>query len=488
MRARAVPVLSALVPLLAALWMWRPILGTAFYADDFIHLFDLVTLAPSAFLTQIWGGHLYLVRNAIFLGMFDAFGADPRPFYWSMLLTHLLNVLLLQRLLRRLTGDVLLAGAAAVLWGTCPTLEGVLGWYSVWGQALLTTLVLIVLERLAATISTRGTLSVRTALVWGTILAAGGACFGIGLGLAAAFPVAVMIALPPRQRSARAIGMLGAAAIAILAIYTVVRILAAPHLDPGVRVMLSPGALLAELPAAVVLAAQMIGVGAYALPFGFLDLAVGHPTMAIGGGLAVALAVGGWVAADPTTRRCLLALGVLTLAAYGTIAFGRTTALEYLNLSTAHAAAWPRYHYLALALLTATGCTALAAMRDAPRDAVSAVDGIALTWAALRLVVLLVRPPALDLHEAARVESATSLAAIRAAIAAAPAGGVAVIDNRPFGAAAVPWLFPGWAGLFVIHFPDDVVDGRTVRFRADDVHWRLAQSRGGRIARLVEAR
>ena len=63
-----------------------------------------------------------------------------------------------------------------------------------------------------------------------------------------------------------------------------------------------------------------------------------------------------------------------------------------------------------------------------------------------------------------------------------------MIENRPFGPAAVPWLFPGWAGLFVIEFPDDIVDGRSVRFQASDADWRLAQSRGGRIAALVEPR
>ena len=285
MAARAGRLLSLLVPLLAAFWTWRPLLGAFFYADDYIHLFDLVTLTASGFLTQIWAGHLYLVRNAVFLGMFEAFGPDPRPFFWSALLTHLVNVLLLHRVIRRLGGDALLAGVGATLWGTCPTLEGALGWYSVYGQVLLTTLVLIVLGA-CRPVAARETLAVREAVVWGALLAVGGACFGTGLGIAAAFPLAVMIALPPAQRSAGAVGTLVVAALAILAVYTAVRHprRAAPRparAGPAV----APGALLAELPAAAALTVQLLAFGAYTLPFGFLGLAVDHAaTMAIGGG------------------------------------------------------------------------------------------------------------------------------------------------------------------------------------------------------------
>jgi hypothetical protein len=47
-------------------------------------------------------------------------------------------------------------------------------------------------------------------------------------------------------------------------------------------------------------------------------------------------------------------------------------------------------------------------------------------------------------------------------------------------------LFPGWAGLFVIHFPANIVDGRPVRFVARGGAETLAQQRGGRIAALFQ--
>jgi hypothetical protein len=52
----------------------------------------------------------------------------------------------------------------------------------------------------------------------------------------------------------------------------------------------------------------------------------------------------------------------------------------------------------------------------------------------------------------------------------------------------VPWLFPGWAGLFVIEFPGEGVNGRRMRFVVNDQDWALAQARGGRIAAVVQRR
>ena len=46
--------LSVLVPLVAAFVMWRSLVDNYFFADDFLHLFDLVTLPLPRFLTQIW--------------------------------------------------------------------------------------------------------------------------------------------------------------------------------------------------------------------------------------------------------------------------------------------------------------------------------------------------------------------------------------------------------------------------------------------------
>src|SRR5262249_34717052 len=53
-----------------------------------------------SFSSELFIGQLYLVRNLVFAGLFHVFGPDRRPFLWSMLLTHLVNVLLLARAIR----------------------------------------------------------------------------------------------------------------------------------------------------------------------------------------------------------------------------------------------------------------------------------------------------------------------------------------------------------------------------------------------------
>ena len=44
---------------------------------------------------------------------------------------------------------------------------------------------------------------------------------------------------------------------------------------------------------------------------------------------------------------------------------------------------------------------------------------------------------------------------------------------------------PGWAAMFVVFFPDNTVDGRSVRFLVSEDDWQRAQARGGRVAALV---
>src|SRR5262249_22772329 len=215
--------LASLLPLLAAAAVWAPIRHNYFWNDDFVHLYDIATRTLWRFSSELFIGQLYLVRNLVFAGLFHVFGPDPRPFFWSMLLTHLVNVLLLARAIRGFTGDLVLTGVGAALWGTCPVLEGALGWYSAYGQVLLTTLVLAVLAALAAAVARGECLEPRRALWWGTLLAVGATCYTAGLAICAAFPVTLLLALPARQRSRESIGIVILTALAVFALYAVLR-------------------------------------------------------------------------------------------------------------------------------------------------------------------------------------------------------------------------------------------------------------------------
>lgn len=486
---RLVSLLSPLVPLAAAAAAWRPLLDAYFHSDDFIHLYDLVTLPPAAFLTQVWAGHLYIVRNSVFIALFQLFGPNPGPWFATVLATHLINVLLLQRVLQHLTGDTLLAGAGATLWGTCPFLQGTLGWYAVYGQVLLTTVVLLLTGSLVGHITGGRTLSTGRALVWGMAVVIGGACFGSGLGIAIAFPLATVLALPRDQRSGRALAVLAGASFLILAVYALTRQYGSGF-EARARELTSPTTALMALPSVITMTAQLMGFGAYALGVGTLAPDV-PPTgwlMGLAVAAAGALAITGWIVADPPMRRAQLALWLLLASVYATTAAGRAAVIEALGSPVLRAALWPRYQYLALALLVLALSAALRAIQSRSAEARGAVRGAAGVWAAFRLLLLVVRPPSIDLHANDRTATATALATIRRTVAATPPGAVARIANRPLPTETIPWLFPGWAALFVIHFPDDIVDGRPVRFLVSEEDWARIQARGGRIASLVERR
>src|SRR5262249_60635585 len=98
--------------------------------------------------------------------------------------------------LQRLTGSAILACFGATLWGTSPLAAGVLAWYAVFGQAIVATILLVILGRLAG-LSRSGTpVPARTAWSWYVLLLLGSVTFGQGIGVALAFP-AVLFAMQP---------------------------------------------------------------------------------------------------------------------------------------------------------------------------------------------------------------------------------------------------------------------------------------------------
>src|SRR5262249_49519975 len=101
-RARLLLALPALV--LAAVVVF-PITANYFFEDDFLHLFRIANGDVLRFLLQPHGGHLLVVRNAIFAATFALWGPHPAPYFWSALATHLANVVLLFAVLRTFLGS-----------------------------------------------------------------------------------------------------------------------------------------------------------------------------------------------------------------------------------------------------------------------------------------------------------------------------------------------------------------------------------------------
>src|SRR5262245_10757498 len=184
-------------PLVFAAVVYFPITRHYFYLDDFLNLYHIVNDPVLQYLVRENGGHVLLTRNALFYLTFLAVGPAPELFYWSAFLTHLVNVALLFLVIRRLTDRAGLASFGAALWGSSPLHEGTLGWYSVFGHALVGTTLLIVLAQAARLARCGRPPSRRTRILWIALTLVGATSFGTGVALGMALPFALYLLLPP---------------------------------------------------------------------------------------------------------------------------------------------------------------------------------------------------------------------------------------------------------------------------------------------------
>src|SRR5262245_2107742 len=62
-----------------------------FFADDFLHLFSIIDANLGEYLLRPHGGHILVVRNAVFIAFYKLFGLRAELYFWVVLLTHLVN-------------------------------------------------------------------------------------------------------------------------------------------------------------------------------------------------------------------------------------------------------------------------------------------------------------------------------------------------------------------------------------------------------------
>jgi hypothetical protein len=456
-----------IVPLAVSALVYTPLLRNYFVAGDFHNFYLFLNDGLLEFLIAPHGGHLLMTRNAIWWLLFQTAGMRAEVYFATVLVTHLVAVALLFAVVRRLVGSARIACVVAALWGCAPVQEGTLGWYSVYGQTLTTAILAFLLHRLAVA-AQEGNLRPAAPLAWGALLLAALTSFGVGIGIALVFPIVAYLILPPSGDRRRLVGALALLALLVPPLYSgAVRLY--EHLyGPSKELFFMyagptmPGTVLQLL-------VHMIGDGVVALlaePFaGPLD----YPS-AVSYALAGALVVGLLVAAPRLStreRRLVLAAWLLCVACYFLIAIGRAPfCAQGPILPIARAA---RYHYaatLAFALLIAVLLARIASAVHLPPVAKNAA---VLAFAGALVVCHLAWGPRVDHHDAARREAGAVVAAVQQAITAAAPGSDVYITNRPFASIgpmliARQDLFPGWAGVFIIFFPDNVVDGRAVRF------------------------
>lgn len=498
------------VPLAAAAIVHGQILGGFFVWDDFLHLYNVANESLARFASRPHGGHVLVSFRIAFYLMWQLFGLEARAWFAVVLLTHLFNTWLLGAILRRLTGEPLVAAAAALLWGISPISRGALSWISVYSHVLVVPFVGLVIYDLARIRAGEYHVSRFTFLKWNALLLAASNSFGIGTTMAVTSPLwatALMWDHPARRRVACA--LLPALLLVPLAFFGVKeidrRLSGLPVLTvipfglPGVLAILDSewrlfayglvsslgGGLIAVVPSFPYV---VPGVAAGPLA-GLAPDAVAALTHWMALALLLALAALAW--RGGAACRALIVGGLLlALCGYGGVALGRTKIAVLLGQSVTWITLQARYQYSpAFALWIALAVAASTAGLSRLRRRTLAVSLIA--WVGLQLAFAIpsarqMNPPGLS-EMRKRFDDTVELMASR--IRLTPRGNVATVvawdmNLIPF---ATRKTFPGWAALFVIAFPDEVVEGRTVRFIiADDETLRVLRADPNtRIAHLV---
>jgi hypothetical protein len=463
---------AAIVPVFLAALVYYPITKAYFHVDDFVTLLSIVNDDFLRFLLRPFGGHNYLVRNLAFYGSYQVFGLRPELFLWTVLLTHLVNVWLLFRILRTLTASLTLACFGAALWGTCPIHVGTLGWYSVYGNVLAATVLLIVLDQLTGLARGGGDLSGRTAAVWYALLLLGTTCFGVGVGVALVFPFVLFLLLPGAWRRPGVRLAYLALPLVTVALYFGFRRL---HglLEPPLwwEEHIVEHASLARLGNAARMLPDLVSVSVGALLRGFLP-----PPRGRGGDsgwlatvcFALALA---WLlrSGDAAMRRTVTALAILCVASYLIVAAGRVPLFPDAKLLVDQ----PRYHYVAsipivlLMCLVLSHLAGVAWLRMLPRAA------LLLIALAVGVYVYARSDFRIDDHAAARRHLDDMLRGIAVEVQARPPGSIVYLENgtAPLALGGMPdaeqkwkWTFPGRAAAFLLVHQGEELDGRRVRF------------------------
>lgn len=437
--------------------VWAPLLRNYFHLDDFLHLQSIVNASLLQWLMESNGGHLYLLRNAVFALTHAVAGTDPQPYFATVLVTHLVNVALLFALLYRVTGSVHLACLGAAVWGTAPINEGTLGWYAVFGHAMATSFLLVLLLAIVRRLDDGDALTAADVARWYGIVLLASTSFGVGLGVALVLSPAIVLAFgPPRLRwpvpAALVAGplVIGACYAGVAALYG--RLYPGPSEVPFADIMraLVPGAVAG-------MTAHLAVVGATALVAGYTPALDVYPSFAAYG-IAATAGLAGLVTyseGSERTRRLLVLVGLLMIGCYGMVAFGRAGLFGAFG-DQAYGAASPRYHYAGSALMTVALCLALQTI-GATLDVSSRVSRslvaaclVALVgaWAASRWTI--------EHWDDERVDVTQVVARLRGARDATPPGSPTFVGNELFVSAPLPRrVFAGTASIYTIWFPPD---------------------------------
>jgi hypothetical protein len=367
------------------------------------------------------------------------------------LLVHAVNTALLFATVWSFTRGARLACLGAAAWAVAPLNEGVLGWYTNFGQALLTIIILLVLARMGRYAREPQPPPLREVTVWAVLMLIGALTWGYGIGVAIAFPViaVVMLGAARLTRTARAI---------LFALAPVVLLLFASF---GPR-----GGLLSTPVDAAIMMLHLVAFGSTSLVAGFWDWPLDYPSAIayVIGMIVAVIACAGFALGSPSARRILLGVGLLLLASYGSVALGRGS-MGRLMGDPSYSASSLRYHYVSTAMLAIAMCVALAQIGARLRVAAPWSDVLLWAWLGYAIVGYRYSGWTIDHFDAERRRVEAALQGMRAAVAQTPPDQPVFIVNQPFapefGVGTFPF-FAGWASLYTIYFREP--PGRPVYF------------------------
>ncbi|MBW2233509.1 MAG: hypothetical protein JRH17_24275, partial [Deltaproteobacteria bacterium] len=473
-----------------ALIAWRNLPDGYYFADDFQILYEVANGNMVSLLFEPEWRHVNTTRNALLAIEYFLFGARPGAFYVVALALHCVNGFLLYRLSKRVTRQPAISAAVAAIWVLSPLHVGTLSWCAAHGHALIATTLFWMLGRVAALGEAVSAPSLRDALLWGLGMFVIATSYGVGLGIAMAFPlISIVIRGSWPSPSVRLVfaaemAVLAAGYLTLQALYPV------PHTRWTPTVLPALGTILSHPGAIALLGIEFSKVGVTALALGPMFRPDEMPSILIW--LVPCGFVTLWIASlyrgTPSERRWLAGLVLLGLAGYAGVALGK--GFQWAEDPT-RGALEARYHYAPQAMWALATAVALSVLhRRAPR----AVTSTAAACAVALAIVLIERPIEMRPHLHERQSTERALAEIHEAVSRTPPGETVYIVNRPFEGMAFlsqfqeKWAFPGIAGVFVVFFEHDEIGGRRVRFIAIEPEQMEATQRGGRISSLLVPR
>ncbi len=459
------------------------LLSGFFFADDFLHFYQISNWNPLEFIFLPFGGHLYVFRNLIFYLMFKLFGLNSVAYFSIVLLTHLGSAYILYKIIHLLTGKPYIAAAGMMIWGICPVNYATLAQYSEYGLIMVGFFFLLFLYDLFRIEKEKISVSMKIEIRWSIYFLLMATSFGSGLAIACLSPIIIVIILWNNDKKWKiAASMLPAIIVILLLFIFKDTIYCYFSREVSNTQPAALGVVLSHYKSTLEMFVIMCVYGIYcmvAFPLLFLVWIMKDQTpvifIAIPIIITFMLFIVLFLRSQVYRRRHYAVLSIIFLGLIGLTAYGRAWFYDIFGASIIRASITPRYYYIIFIVIILM----LVLMADEllhlfPKIAKVIVPSVFI------LIVLSIYP-SIDLAKIidkgntsvkARIIYYNTIADIEKTIRAYPKGTSVFMDNKMID--PIPLFsptdtdFPGKAAIFSIKYPDNTFEGRRVYFVEND--------------------